>query len=278
MQRTISTILGTRPVKGTFGIEIELEGLHFPRALTSWHVEHDPSLRGEENVEYVINKPVLIDGVEPALDELRKGFKEFGTRVDKSTRTGTHIHVNVGDLTTKQLFNYICTFLIFERSLLNLCQKHRVGNHFCLRSSDAEYAIQNLQDAAEREDFTLLSDENVRYSAMNTNSIRKYGSLEFRFIESVGDFDSIQMWCEILQSLKDFSQAVENPRNILEMFSMDGYEWFCERVLKDHAKKVLSQMGYQKDMRMGCLYAQDVAYSNTWVGSGLNIFKKNNFF
>lgn len=44
--------------KGDVGIEIEVEGKNLPKHFEKyWRVEADGSLRGEDNAEYVLEKP-----------------------------------------------------------------------------------------------------------------------------------------------------------------------------------------------------------------------------
>lgn len=55
---------GNKPQEGSYGIEIEVEGVNLPAVANNvWTTTHDGSLRGE-SAEYVLKKPLDIDKVE----------------------------------------------------------------------------------------------------------------------------------------------------------------------------------------------------------------------
>ena len=271
----IHEYLRLRKQTGDIGVEIEVEGHHLPDETELWSRERDGSLRGAENGEYVLRKPVLHAELGAAFDQLRYAFEESGAVVDQSTRAGVHVHINVQQLTFIQLFNYITLYLIFEEPILELCDRFRRGNHFCLRAKDAGYLPALLRNAALSEDVVLLNTEDIRYSAMNVTSVFKYGSVEFRSLESTDDFDHIQGWCDLLYTLKQAALTFKDPVEIMGVVSMGGYGRFAGEVLGPHLEKIIKQPEWEQGMRRGIRTAQDIAFSRKWGVKSLDIFQKN---
>jgi hypothetical protein len=86
---------------GEIGIEIEVEGDNLYKGkLKSWRVEHDGSLRGNDNAEYVLRNPIPRTDIKKVLSELSKALEANNSEVDNnSPRTSVHIHINCQRLT-----------------------------------------------------------------------------------------------------------------------------------------------------------------------------------
>jgi hypothetical protein len=261
------------------GVEIELEGHNFhPYPPANWRKERDPSLRGEESAEYVLRKPVNINDLKLVLKQLQDHFDKTGAVLDPSYRAGVHVHVNVQDLTITQLFNFIVLFLIMEEVFIDFCDKSRKGNHFCLRATDAEYLVYTLRNCCRNGALHLLDTEDIRYSAMNVTSLFKYGSVEFRSLESTKDFDKINTWANMLCQLRKVALTFKTPIQIMESISGNGFENFAAHIMGEWFPIISGQKDVQKKIRRGVLNAQDLAYSRKWGLVNLNIFKKGGQF
>lgn len=273
--RSIKSLFGLHRVDGDVGVEIEVEGADLPLYMDHWKVVGDGSLKGEENREYVLREPVKIDKLKDRLDYLKQQFIDNGARFDETYRAGVHVHINVQDLTPKQLFNFITTYLVVEELLLTFCAKHRIGNHFCLRASDAGYLPQLIWSAIEQRNLRMLHTDDIRYSSINLKPVTHYGSVEFRAHESTYDFNKIDRWANILYQIRQASLEFDCPRKIMEEVSVGGYEGFVRKIFGPHADFFLRQKHWDKVIRKGILIAQDIAYSRNWDEVNLNIFSKN---
>jgi hypothetical protein len=272
--RTIKDIFNLRAVQGDVGVEIEVEGCDLPNEVNHWKAVGDGSLKGEENVEYVLYRPVPIDDLRGRLDILKKAFEDNNSEFDETYRAGVHVHVNVQELNVRQLFTFVTTYLVVEELLLTFCAKHRVGNHFCLRASEAGYLPQLIWKAIEQQDLGILYTDDIRYSSINLKPLAKYGSVEFRALESTYNFDKIDTWAKILYQLRQASLEFECPRKIMEEVSVGGYEGFVRKVFGKYADQFLDKPHWDKMVRKGILVAQDIAYSRDWGKLNLNIFSK----
>ena len=218
-------------VSGDFGIEIECEGKGIKEVNSKyWKTVPDGSLRGEyleSCAEYVSKLRILPDGRFQALirtkhrvhPSLRSLFTfHLGKAIfDKSPRTSTHVHVNVLDLTRKELFNYVYLLTLLEDILLKLSGKSRLGNRFCLSSKEACGYFQGVACLFKETNTRFrLSAEEFKYSAINLATVAKYGTVEIRSMEGTDDAVRLTRWINLLLSIKDLAKQYTNAYHIME--------------------------------------------------------------
>lgn len=260
---------------GEVGIEIEVEGRNLPdtgRLGKYWRVETDNSLRGESR-EFVLAKPIARNKVQDALAEIQTAYKELGTKVNDSYRAGIHVHVNCQDMNARQLINFVFLYLMYEDCLINFCSESRRGNHFCLRASEANYLPRLIADCIANGDLRAFATNDIRYSGINLAALHKFGSVEFRALESTQDWDKIQAWTDILLCLKDAAYTFECPTDIVGGFSVDGFEAFSSKIF---GKKlpVIQNLLNEEYLYEGVRNIQFAAYSREWSKVNFNIFKR----
>lgn len=272
---TIREIIACKKTEGDLGLEIEVEGHNLPNLLGSvWKCEHDGSLRGE-SCEYVLKHPTDVDGIKDALDYLDKQYAAAGARPTESFRAGVHVHVNCQELTFIELFNFITLYLIFENLFVRWCGHAREGNLFCLRSSDAEYVLdelsRSLKIASNHRDLSyflqmVFSEDQIRYLSMNLGALGKYGSLEFRAMRSTPNLSLIYGWANVLYSLRETAKTYSNPQAIMHEFSFKGTQVFIDDVLGVDVATMFknSSENYRKDLIDGVRNAQEIAFSGDW--------------
>ena len=252
---------------GDVGIEIEVEGRRLPNPENAsalfrdlWRITQDGSLRGEEAWEYVFRRPYNMEGCAKALELLSKEYANHNSIVDDSVRAGIHVHVNVQDLTLNQLFIMLLIYYILEEPLVDFCGEGRQGNHFCLRAQDAEYIIFALYNAFSQGGMAgELASDNIRYSALNTSSLFKYGSIEFRTLRSTNDMKRIMNWATTLVRIRNASFGFETPKEVVESMSLDGAIPFARRVLGDLLDLYISP-SFEDKIYEGVRRIQDVAF------------------
>jgi len=263
----IAPLIGIRKKAERFGIEIEVEGRNLPVGVVGWKQTMDGSLRGDENVEYVLRTVSSLENVKKYLDNLKKAYDENNSVIDETIRAGVHVHLNVTDLNVRQMFNFITVYYIFEDFLCQFCGPERSGNHFCLRVSDAMAPIFSLKYALERKNFTVLSNDNLRYAALNFTSLFRHGSLEFRAMRSTADLDEVYKWVCILNELFETTTKNyhESPSEIPRMFSGDGAELFVNTFLPTYGKElILDTPGYELTLRDSLRNCQPFIYATDW--------------
>lgn len=266
---------------GEVGLEIECEGTNlFNSPIQYWATHQDNSLRAHGDhppIEYVLSKPVARLDVPKALSYLSKKLKEAGSTIDDSTRTSVHVHVNMQDKTIKEIYQYILLYMIFEEVLVDFSGPGRPGNLFCLRAKDAEYNVQVMEQAIKNENFNEMFSNEIRYTACNTASLGKFGSLEFRSMRGTVDQELIQLWVDILLTLKDKALRYGNPREIVEDFLQVGPDVFCRKMFGHDSRMYRVFYGrsdLQKSLWDGLRLMRDVAYAVKWEKYNPELDKK----
>lgn len=266
MKKLFQLLGKNKPIAGLLGIEIEAEGKDMREVITKyWRSENDGSLRGhypETKAEFVLHKPIELNEVVPALEELTKALK--GATFDFSFRTSVHVHVNVQDLTHAQIMNMVYTYLLIEEPLMTYCGKSRKANRFCLRAADAEGLLTTINKMIrEGEGSHYLADDNIRYSAINLAALNKYGSIEFRGMRGNMDIEVISTWATALTNLKAFAAAQESPVEIQKLMEKVGTKAFLSAVVGPELAKVFTYPRIQKDMARSYSISLDLPYNYT---------------
>lgn len=263
--QTVAEVFGIKKlVAGDVGIEIEVEGRRLPIAERYWRNEHDGSLRGPENREYVLAEPSSIKRAELALKYLGILYKQNNTEVHDTVRAGVHVHINVQKLNIVELYNYLTLFFIFEEPLVKFCGEHREGNLFCLRSLDAEFLLSELRMAVINSDYYRLVSDDLRYGAVNVKALGTYGSLEFRTMRGTRDLDLILTWAKVLLSLREAAKAFYCPSDIINGFSEGESVWFLRRCFGEHSGLFEGMPDIGKMLTDGMRRAQDIAFAIDW--------------
>lgn len=268
--------------KGSVGIEVEVEGNKFPKVpgmemtrkalpmegWTYWHYVKDGSLRGADNAEYVLGKPIEFEEVPDAIAELTVKLEEYGSKLDDSNRTSVHVHLNVQQFHMNRLTAFIALYLCFEEILTEWCGDHRVGNLFCLRGKDAPGALTKIKRFIQSDGQTELND-NLHYAGLNTNALTKFGSLEIRTLRGPTDFSIIQQWVSILERIYKLSAEYADPRDIPAQFSQQGPMSFFETVLGEQGPVLRAGIDFDDERVRDAMYegirlAQDLCYCRDW--------------
>lgn len=226
------------PVKGMFGLEHEVEGRGLTMVLNErWLTKHDGSLRGnypDAAAEFVLAQPLNLNEAVAAVQWLNKYQKERGGEYRFSYRTSTHVHLNVQQMDEVQLLALAMTYYLLEPAIIHLCGDVRVNNRFCLRMIDADEiselfrniivkGLKHLNDVAEGE---------IKYSALNFASLRRFGSVEFRSLGGTLDPHLVEAWLTLIKRIYDYSQK----KTLVKVYNEaveGGYKKFVTAVIGD---------------------------------------------
>lgn len=270
------------PTKGSVGIEVEVEGNKFPKVpdhsitykalplegWTFWSYVKDGSLRGQDNAEYVLQKPIDFDQVPAAIEELDNRLKAYGSILSESNRTSVHVHLNCQNFHMNRLASFCALYFCFEEVLVEWCGDHRVGNLFCLRGKDAPGIITKIKRFIQSDGQTELSD-GLHYSGLNANALTKFGSLEVRSMRGPTDLSIIVQWVKILERLYNLSAEFTDPRDIPAQFSAQGPLTFFETILGEEGIVLRQGIDFDDErirdsMYEGIRLAQDLCYCRDW--------------
>lgn len=231
----VHEIIRKKAIEGDVGIEVETEGARLWAPLARdpfWKGEADGSLRGEA-LEYVYKKPQPIGKVRESMEHLNAKFIESGSKLDYSFRTSVHVHVNVGTMEYDALLAFMYAYLVLERAITKYCGDERLGNRFCLRYEDAEGLSEafNSMIVNGPEGLKQIPQDRYRYAAMNIDAVKKYGSLEFRSMRGTNDVDIVSNWAQALINLRDYAEALGNPKEVFEAVNHFGPVGFAQQAL-----------------------------------------------
>jgi hypothetical protein len=222
------------------GVEIELESLlNFTGSWTKklfpyWVTTNDGSLRNHGK-EFILggNTPLfgidIIDGLnllEKTLDEYQTSYSHGPTT---SKRTSLHLHVDVRDLTVKELLNFITLSYIFEDTLFKAFAPERKDNNYCMPFSSNNEIQRNYHSITQSTSFlTGVVNNSQKYSASNILSIAQKGSVEFRMMRATWDSKVILGWINLILCLRNYAKSEQDfdVSSLPERISSKGVlEW-----------------------------------------------------
>lgn len=270
---TIAAMQNKKPRAGQVGIEIECEtsvANSLPKGISVaefWRYERDGSLRGADNGEYILTKPINFDKVPEAVDKLFDLFKTSEVKLNDSIRTSAHVHLNVMPFYQNRLAALLGLWFIFEEVLSYWCGDHRVGNLFCIRAKDGESIIRQIKGWLENKGQFALNNEALHYSALNMAALNKYGSIEVRTMCGPTKAEQVKQWVRILKKLYDASANYEDPRTLIEKFSLLGPYDFLTHIFEEESEAVLKDivgLDIRESLFEGMRFAQEVVYARDW--------------
>lgn len=191
----IQEIFGSRKTEGQVGVEIEVEGMDLPNKAAGWNCVPDGSLRNG-GIEYVTNGAVTLEKLKELLANLDRRFKDVGSVIADAHRGSVHVHVNVQDKTPEQVFTTLFLWLLVEALWMDRCGPTRNGNLFCMSSGGSgeiiPYARQFLARHRDGAWYNLWG--RGKYSALNTDCLVSFGSVEFRTFPSSTKSEKVLEW------------------------------------------------------------------------------------
>jgi len=210
-----------RPSDTAVGIEIEVENIRDEGQFkfNLWDMIHDGSI--VNGIEFV-SKPIWGTAIKDALDEIREVFKTNDPYL--SFRTSVHVHINVLDIDHDQVEHLVLLYLLYEPALFRLHEAWgRYDNIFCVPARKSikvqdGYAklLSDLSQGRVRQDYV-----GYKYSALNPNSLARFGTMEFRHMGGTADMDEIDQWVNILLQLKsaaDRQTTITEPRAVFSEY------------------------------------------------------------
>lgn len=251
------------------GIEVEVESDNeLPNIIpdfTGWVAKNDGSLRGAFNKEYVTSSTISTAEYKKYIDALYQTLEI--PKINDSRRCGVHIHLNVRDYEIEKVFNIITIYLMLEDLLVAWVGKSREGNLFCLRARDAEYLVYKLISDKEHGNFNhTLNYQDFKYASINISTIRKFGSLEFRALETPQDKNKIIKWIKILLTIENYALTITNIEKEFRKLSKDGIDSYIKNIFDSTlAKELLKIPNYYELVMRSVREAQPLGYTKLGI-------------
>lgn len=278
---------------GDVGIEIETEtsaSYEYPR-LKYWKCDRDRSLRNF-GVEYILRAPMALSELDNAYNEFKPLVKELKF-AQTPISAGVHVHLNMQNETFLTLANLLTVYSITENLLIRYSGPDRLSNLFCLPMCDAEQIVANnvqmMKDIGRNYYSRIrVTEDSVKYGAINLAPLSKFGSVEFRSFRGTTDVDEISKWVKLLMSMKSFSsQRGLVPTHIPEMFRDLPIKEFLSNVFGEYhtelmysdAKELIfgktkQRVGPDRDNNNLVFGASIACAMKSWDGFGVPKIKK----
>lgn len=207
--------------------------------------------------------------VSPILVSMHSNGLEFLTgelsKQPQNDTSGVHVHVEARDLSTKELATLLVGYDMMERFIDASYQRRR--RNYCERRPAA--GILNLARMLKnREEIPMdLITREQRYVTTNTHSLSRHGTVEFRAMGPVYNYDYLVRWamfCREMVNLakagvtvKQFSQ-VKKWSDLLALFAKYGKEY-----LRASVYEMTGETGYQASLsKEGAPLTQDAVNSD----------------
>lgn len=241
------------------GVEIEIEKARSLLAKTPlwWVVKEDGSLRNN-GYELVFKIPYKGQDVISAVGEAYTSL--INNKMQVSPRTGIHVHVDVRDLNIKTLKKLCILYALTEEPLFKWVGDHRDSNSFCLPWYEADGDIEQIAKilSKDKANITLESRRIHRYSACNLHAISKFGSIEFRHLQTTMDPQRLVTWINLLLCLKVAALEAPTPDKILEEYQASGRTKFIKNIFGPLASKLDAS-----SIDLGVLLAKELVFGST---------------
>lgn len=255
------------PTKDAVGVEIEMEGVDREAEElledSLWIITEDGSLKNQ-GAEFIFSEPFAGDAITQALEEMRTylGTKS-GQKCEATDRCSVHVHVDIRDLTPKQLYKYLLLYVLYEKQLYEVAGSNRAKNNNCLPVSTADTFMRAVNIFKDDQVSIDRVHEAVRacgkYVGCNVKSItygydlddRPRGSVEFRMHRGTKDVDEIRYWITLLLRMKAFARSDFDPDEIAHQFSALGPEKYTEQVFGDLTPLLVDQPHFVEDLYDG---------------------------
>lgn len=275
MAKTLLEHYNKKNKPGHVGIEIEVEYKpgripYVPDGcqIGSWLChDHEQSL--ENGVEYYLRAPIKTGkDLLPKIRVLTDNLNAVEDRVDHDSGRGSvHVHVNVLTLTPLQIWTSVCAYLLFEDSIIeSVCGKKRRGNHFCLRTRDAEsfinYYVQDVVNL-HRPPFYLLEPDSSKNATLNLSHLTGFGSLEFRGMEATIDPVRIANWASSLYELvHTVSAKFKSPEDLATHVVSCTPAQACSTILPDLLSAAVQHTpGYERNFEKQLALVSQLLYA-----------------
>lgn len=144
-----------------------------------------------------------------------KGLEQIVTQAStqpQNSTAGIHVHVEASHLTTKQLGSLVYGYNVIEPILVSSYQ--RETREYCKyrESDEAQYILRALKNEPYLpvKEFSSVGD---RYVSLNLCSLRKYGTVEFRAMGPVYEYEYLIKWAQICRELVNIAKAGMTSRD-----------------------------------------------------------------
>lgn len=219
------------PIGERYGVELEIEadGLYSEEEVfdedldeyrsvevdvpSGWTVVEEHSIQG---AELIFAGPRSFNEGCALIEKLYKDIQRQGYEPRRTPRGSTHVHVNVSDLTWKQLGHFVMAAAWAEPYLIELAGKGRKGNLFALSYATAPNGWADVIESIRHEQRLFNFD--THYMAINFRQIVRHGTVEFRMGPSMRNAEEAIAWFEMIREVAVVGRNEEVTADVAPAF------------------------------------------------------------
>jgi hypothetical protein len=256
-----------------FGVEIELEGVESVINSMYWNTTNDGSLRS--GYEYKFAQPLWGADIEAALEEFNRYMKFDHPKI--SERCSVHIHLGAEHFKdVSHLYRFLIIYLALERVLYRSLHPSRENNIYCLplhtlKSTYSKLSALNSDASAWCIKESLYTE---KYISVNTGSLSKLGTIEFRMFHGTYDIKEVMVWLRYLVALVEYSENIENIGGFPELVSNSGAFNWVKEVLGESLAKEFYSTKIERDVMMGVRAAQLAINNEKYLNNSVKYSKR----
>lgn len=265
------------------GIEVEVENIQNKiECPYIWSYKEDGSLRND-GIEYV-SRPIEAQYIPSALAYLREKLHENNIP-DYTSRTSIHVHINVQDMSFKQIQVFTILYLCFESLLYAYAGKERNKSIFCVPLSHAGY-VGNLRAFFSYSDSFSTNFINIfrqwhKYTGFNLNPIHTFGTIEFRHLSGTEDVEYISKWVVLILALKEAALIYKMEdlfKVIAELNTNSEYYIFASNIFKEALQYLPNMNNLQTIMEKDISHIKECFFLNKQLLVDKVAFKTSYFY
>lgn len=202
------------------GVELELEGMRPEDApsYTLWDKHEDGSLRN--GTEYTFAGPLAGKNIDLALNSFYRVPMNWG----KGARTSTHIHINMADTTDQHLRMMFLLVYTIEDAIFAATEEGRKWAGYSVplneMAPDRMRAILNPFNDDVFVTNVSPSRNAERYYGFNVGSLRRHGTVEFRYFPGGPSREELESWMDLVTATKK-ATADMTLETMVEAFSTE---------------------------------------------------------
>lgn len=223
------------------GMELELERVRKQPddGIRGWTTHIDESLR--DGIEYVTDTPISGGAVVTAVNS----FYAAGMSYTGGPRTSTHIHVNMGNDTVEQLRVMFMLSYCLEDAMFQMLSMKRKYCGYCMPLSEMPaWRIRNFLGATDAVNMLQAMGGNNadKYYGFNVNSVRKHGTVEFRYFPGAPTKEELLSWLDYCTQIKRAGLSV-TIEGLIDFGNAEVFAaWIC-RMLPEWGARLVAAVG-----------------------------------
>jgi hypothetical protein len=246
------------------GVEFEFENVKLGLPIEEpaagfWVAKPDGSLRGN-GMEFVLREPLFGEDLYTAV----KWLCEWAAKnnFECNYRTGLHVHIDVRNMDEDELISMLVYYALYEKVIFDWVGDDREGSNFCMPFYIAELVLEDIVRALRANDqMREMAKKIDRYAGLNVNPLSKFGSVEWRHLQTTTDFERVLTWINICQSFKKYARKnALKPTELLAELSSKSPEGLFLAILGPTLKEKLWKPGSAATVwERGIPVAQEIA-------------------